>query len=136
VGVSLKGFTELRETLKALPADLVREAGPIVQTAGEAAAREIIAAYPTGPTGNLKRGVRVEVHADAGSTWVQIRSTAKHAYLYERGSAVRHWANGKNTGQMPAAHVFIPIAIVQRARMVAALIDFVERAGLTVAVAA
>jgi hypothetical protein len=65
-----------------------------------------------------------------------VRNRAKHASLFEYGTAARRWANGKRTGQMPAGHVFIPIAMQRRRIMVAALIDLIESTGLHVSGAA
>jgi len=129
----IDGLAELREALKSLPADLAREAGGIVTTTAHAAAAQIEAAYPTGPTGNLKRGVSVEMRSDsAASVSAIVRNRARHAYIFERGTGPRRWQNGKATGSMPAGRVFIPIAMEQRRRMLSLLIDLVERAGLKV----
>jgi hypothetical protein len=133
MALQLKGLDELREALKALPGELTREAGTIVLTAANATAQQVVAAYPTGPTGALKRGVGVETRSDAVSAVAIVRNKARHAYIFERGTGPRRWKkNGKNTGSMPEGRVFIPIAMEQRRRMVAALIDLVERAGLKV----
>jgi hypothetical protein len=133
--LNLVGLTELREALKALPLELVREAGVIVHAQAEAAANEIRGAYPV-HTGNLRNGVRVELFGDAVSATARVRNTAKHAYIFESGTGPRHWARGKNTGTMPSGRIFIPIAIHRRRIMLAALIDLVERSGLHVSGAA
>jgi len=131
----INGLAELREALKQLPPDLVREASVIVQAQAEAAMREMAGAYPV-HTGNLKAHLKLEVGTDAVSASARVRNTAKHAYIFEQGTAPRRWANGKSTGRMPAGRVFIPIAIQRRRIMLAALIDLVERAGLHVSGAA
>jgi hypothetical protein len=151
----IEGLTELRAALKALPPELVRESGVIVHAQAEAAAREIAGAYPV-HTGNLRDHLRVEIHGDAVSASAKIRNTAKHAWIFERGTDQRRWRNGsttapfrkkgtapvpnwgagKNTGRMPVGRVFIPIAMQRRRIMLAALIDLVERSGLHVSGAA
>jgi len=131
----INGLAELRAALKALPPDLVREGSVIVQAQAEAAMREIAAAYPV-RTGNLRDHLRFDVSLDAVSATVRVRNTAKHAYIFERGTPPRRWANGKSTGRMPVGRTFIPIAIQRRRIMLAALIDLVERAGLHVSGAA
>ncbi len=133
--LNIVGLTELRAALLKLPADLVRESGVIVHAQAEAAANEMRGAYPV-HTGNLRNGVRVELAGDAVSATARVRNLAKHAYIFESGTGPRHWANGKNTGRMPAGRIFIPIAIQRRRIMLAALIDLVERSGLHVSGAA
>jgi Bacteriophage HK97-gp10, putative tail-component len=127
----IDGLAELRRALLALPPDLVREAGVIVQAQAEAAAGEMARAYPV-HTGNLRRGLRIEVRHDVGTAKAIVRNRAKHAWIFEKGTKPRRWKTGKKTGTMPAGRVFIPIAIQRRRIMVSALIDLVERAGLKV----
>jgi hypothetical protein len=135
VALRIDGLTELRAALMHLPPELVREASVIVTAQAEAAMREMAAGYPF-HSGNLRQHLRLELGGDAVSATARIRNTAKHAYIFESGTGPRHWANGKNTGTMPAGRVFIPIAIQRRRIMLAALIDLVERSGLHVSGAA
>lgn len=131
----ITGLADLRAALLKLPPELVREASVIVTAQAEAAAREIASAYPI-KTGNLRNGLRVELGGDQVSATARVKNTARHAYLFERGTEPRRWASGKNTGRMPAGRVFIPIAMQRRRIMLSALIDLVERAGLHVSGAA
>jgi hypothetical protein len=154
-GTSLKfdGLAELRGALHKLPAELVAEASAITLKHANAAASAIVAAYPMGPTGNLKQGVSVTVHGTGVSTSATVRNRAYHAWLFEHGTkAARHWSKGsttapfrrkgsrpvpvwgigRSTGRMPAGDVLIPIAIAHRRAMRAELIALVERAGFTV----
>lgn len=135
MGVTIHGLTDLRAALLKLPPDLVREAGVIVHAQAEAAAREMAGAYPF-KSGNLRNHLRVELGGDQVSATARVRNTAKHAYIFESGTAPRRWANGKSTGVMPAGRVFIPIAMQRRRIMLAALIDLVTRSGLHVSGAA
>jgi hypothetical protein len=127
----LDGVNELRAALKALPPELVREAGVIVHAQADAAAREMAGAYPV-HTGNLRNHLRIELSGDAVSATARVRNTARHAAIFEYGTGPRRWASGKSTGRMPAGRVFIPIAMQRRRIMLSALIDLVERAGLHV----
>jgi hypothetical protein len=131
----IDGLRELRKALLALPNDLYREAAVIVNAQAEAAMREMAAAYPV-HTGNLRRGLSVELQSGPTSAAARVRNRAQHAYIFESGTGPRRWANGKSTGRMPAGRVFIPIAIQRRRIMLSALIDLCERAGLHVSGAA
>ena len=132
----INGLDDLRQALKSLPGELVHEASTIVHTQAEAAQRQVIATYPVGPTGNLRRGVRLETRADdRGSASAKLRSSARHAHLFEQGTKPRQWKNGKSTGVMLARPVFVPIVVERRRVMLAALIELVERAGLKVTAA-
>jgi len=146
--LEIKGLDELRAALKKLPADLQREAAVIVQAQAEQMAVDVVGQYPMGPTGNLRAGLRVVLNIDVvGGVKAQVLSTAPHAYIYEHGSEPRAytgqgriktrknppgWKVGKSTGSMPKRKLFVPIAQLRRRVMVAALVDVIERAGLSV----
>jgi len=148
----INGLAELRKALLALPHELVRDAGEIVQAQANEAARQIAAAYPV-VTGNLHDHLRLVVRSQTPeSASATVRNTAKHAWLFEHGSASREWVNGsttapfrkkgtapvpnwgrgKKTGSMTKHPTLIPIAIQRRRIMLAALIDLVKRTGLDV----
>ena len=129
----IDGLEELRRALLALPADLVADAATVVRTAANDTARDITAAYgAVRRTGNLQSHVRVDHGGTRAGATSRVVSTARHAYIYERGTVARQWKNGKSTGVMPAANQFIPIAMARRQVMVDALMEVVERTGLTV----
>lgn len=135
--LEIKGLEELREALKKLPPELVTEGGAIVQAHAAETARLIEASYPVGPTGNLKSHVVMDVQTDAVSAVARVRSTAKHAWIFEHGTKQRAWKSkpDRTTGTMPQhknTASFVDIAVRRRALMTAALIELVERAGLTV----
>jgi hypothetical protein len=132
VRLSFDGLSDLIAALKALPDALAAEAGKDVHDAANRAAEEVIAAYPE-VTGNLKQHVKV-VTKNAGRYGVvaQVRSTAKHADLYEFGTQARHTALGYNRGTMPPAKKFVPIMARYRRRMQDRLIKVVEAEGFTV----
>ena len=93
----INGLDELRKALQALPADLAREGGVIVELQATEAARQIAAAYPV-RRGALRRGVSVETRRDQFSASAMVRSKARHAYLFEHGTGR---AAGR-TGRVPA----------------------------------
>jgi len=130
-GIVLEGFTELREALKKLPQELVHEGAEIVQAHAAEAHRLISAALPV-KSGNLRDHLRLEIHTDTAGTVANIRNTAKHAWIVEKGTKARKWGSGKSTGTMLAHPVLIPIAVRQRQIMNIALVHLVERAGFTV----
>jgi hypothetical protein len=128
----IDGLAELRTALLALPQELVRDAGEIVQAQANEAARQIAAAYPV-VTGNLRDHLRLEVRSmTAGSASVTVKNTAHHAWLFDHGTGPRRLPNGKPVGSMPKNPTLIPIAMQRRRIMVAALVDLVERTGLHV----
>lgn len=126
--VTWNGLSEFRSLLKNMPDELVGEASKIVMDTAQRARKDIEAAYPQGPTGNLKRGVRMEVQAvSRGGTAARVRSTARHAHLFEggyRGKAPRR--------TVPESQQMIPIAIRARRQMYVELIRMVQAHGLTV----
>jgi hypothetical protein len=131
--LKITGLEQLRADLKRLPEDLQREAAVIVQATADAMAVDVLGQYAV-KTGNLRSHVRVETTSDlVGGISSKVVSRAKHAYLYESGSSPRAWKkNGKSTGVMPAKRIFAPVAPLRRRIMTAALVDLVQRAGLTV----
>jgi hypothetical protein len=78
-------------------------------------------AYPMGKTGNLRKGVVVQIRHEGDTVQALARSGAPHSHLYEWGTKRRKTAKGWNRGAMPATEVFVPIAISERAAFNAAL---------------
>lgn len=127
------GIEELREALRALPHELTEEAVGIVFTAAEEAKSEIVVAYPEGPTGNLKKRVRVTQRRSRFAMSAVVSSSAPHAHLYEFGSQVRRvTSTGQNAGAMPAKATFIPVMQRKRRKMYEELIAVLVRNGLLV----
>lgn len=134
--VTIDGRDEFRAALRNLPDALKGEAASIVVEAASQAERDITAAYPMGPTGNLKRGVTMNVESSSkfGAS-ARVKSNAKHVHIFEKGTVVRHTNSGANRGRMPPApssQQMIPIVIRARRRMVQQLIDMVQKHGLVV----
>lgn len=129
----LGGFEELKAQLRALPTHLASEAEGIVVGHANAAAGQLRSEYPEGPTGNLKRGVKADRVTQSGAgARARVRSTARHAHLYEYGTQARHTSEGWNRGAMPPRPTFVPVVVRERRAMVDDLIHMVEREGLTV----
>lgn len=133
--VELIGMAQFRAALRQLPEELSAEAGAIVEAHTIEAARQVQAGYPQGPTGNLRRGVTSKVeHSRFGGSG-EVKSRAKHASIFERGTVRRQTRTGANRGSMPKPPVeqrFIPKVIRLRSRMTRQLIALVERAGFVV----
>jgi len=129
------GLEELRAELRNLAPMLRAQAQGLVFDAADRAKAEIVAAYPQ-RTGNLRRGVTIQKDFGQFYVAVQIRSRAKHAWLYEHGSVARHYVtvDGRDhlTGSMPARPTFEPIMARRRRALNDALIELVRSQGLTV----
>lgn len=135
VRLEFDGMAELRAALKAMPSELTHEASAIVVSHAEEAERLVESAYPQGPTGRLRRGVRTQRNLSRTIASAIVKSTAPHSHLFERGTGARRTRKGWNRGRMPVApesQRMVPIAIRVRRRMVNQLIAMVERAGFTV----
>jgi len=134
----LDGLEQLRAAFRQLPRDMQQEVAVIVQAHAEEAKRKMEAAYPVrtygerSGRGNLRKGLTLEARYDPTTAHAVVRNRAKHAWIYEKGTGPRKWANGKSTGSMPAGNVFVPIAIPTRRHMELALVDVVRRAGFDV----
>ena len=115
--LEMQGLDELKKLVASF-ADVCTDDGQ--QLADQAAMRaveEIKAAYPQGPTGNLKKGVRiVRVKGDGHRVLSIVKSTAPHAHLYEYG-----------TRRQPARPVIGEVAARVRRDFYADLLRMVER---------
>lgn len=139
VKLTWRGLQELITALRAIPEELAAEAQREVIRAANETAAAIRDAYPIGPGddehegGNLKKGVKVvEKNAGRWGAAAQVRSTARHARIFESGTQARHTALGYNRGPMPAANIFVPAMIRRRRELHGALIAIVERAGFSI----
>ena len=135
--MTIDGLPELLAALRNLPQDLLDEGTGIVDDQGQAAEAEIKANYDAHAfTGKLSRSVvREEQPAGRWGHAVVIRAKAKHAGLFERGTAARHTSQGSYRGVMPPAppmHRFIPVMERKRRAMFANLRRLLEAHGLLV----
>jgi len=127
------GLREFYADLRNLPAELRGEAGVIVMTVADEARTAIRAEYAE-KSGNLRKGLVVRrFEVGAYGAGVEIRNTAKHAWLYEHGSNTRRNRFG-NRGKMPANPVFGRIMPRKRREMVQRLAAMMRAHGLTVTV--
>lgn len=130
------GLDELRAALRALPSDLAVEASHLVEGAANAAAAEIKAGYKVW-SGNLRDHLYV-THQDKGryGAGAIVTNTAKHAWVYDNGSAARHYTTRRGrrhaTGAMPPTHLFTGAMIRHRRQMYDGLKAMLERNGLAV----
>lgn len=130
-----EGMDAFKRALRELPEELAHEGGVIVESQAREAARQIQDAYPEGPTGNLRRGVTVQVEYSRFGVIARIRSRARHSHLFEKGTGPRRTARGWSRGSMPAGPIqerMIPIVVRRRRIMVDALKGLVRRAGFQV----
>src|SRR5687767_1563342 len=123
-GVTFQGFAEFRRALHEMPARVQEKSGYITEDAGVSMGASLRADYPEGPTGNLRKGVRVE---QIGPYSWRVRSTARHSFIFNRGTGRRRTKRkGANRGVMPAANLFIPTATRTRAMMNSRLVAMVQ----------
>jgi hypothetical protein len=134
--LTITGLAELKAALAALPRELADEGAAIIVGHATHAATQIQAAYPTGPTGNLVRGVKVEVQTSRFGTQAKVINRAPHAYWYENGTEARHytgpWKHGKFLGKARPKHVFVPRVIKERRAMEQSFVGLLEAHGLMV----
>lgn len=130
--IRFDGLAELRQALRNLPKRLTDEATNIVEHTAQRMKADVTSDYPEGPTGNLKRGVVISRSHGGFATGATVKNNAKHAFIFEHGTQVRHTDLGWNRGRMPPGRVFVPAAVRNRREMFNALISMVERNGLTV----
>lgn len=135
VKLKFDGLTELRNALRNLPSDLTGEASHIVEGIANGAASEIRQAYPS-VTGNLISGVQVtRFEHGKVAAGALVKSSARHAHLFEFGTKSRRTSKGWNRGTMPKApenERMVPIIVKARYRMFGLLADMLRRAGLLV----
>lgn len=127
------GVAEQQAELASLPADLTAEAAGIVETGGQLAGMDLRTGYAQGPTGNLRRGVVVRLrNPGQASVTSTVLSRAPHAWLYEKGSKVRHNKKGNGRGRMPRRPIFGAIMVKSRIWLRRHLADLLTRHGLRV----
>jgi hypothetical protein len=137
------GLDELREALRALPADLALEASGIVLDAGNAAAdtvREVYEAHAI--TQHLADSVTVgAIQTGTYGAGAIVRVNDPIAWLFDNGSQARHYMTKRGaehaTGTMwggttPPTHIFAGTMARTRRAMYETLKDLLVRHGLAV----
>ena len=135
VRLTFNGLDQFRRALQQAPEELRREADEVIRETAADAARSVESGYPEGPTGNLKRGVTMQHNSSKFGTVGVVRSRAKHASIFERGTVQRQTRRGANRGSMPQppeAQRAIPKFVRARQRMMSSLIEIVRQAGFQV----
>jgi hypothetical protein len=141
--MQLIGLDELALILMALPEHLVEQATAIVGRAADRMMAETAAGYPSGGTGNLRKGLtKTEEAVGRFGVAYQVKNKAPHAWWFEHGTQTRHTASGAKRGVMfgkqegltgprtPPGHVFIPTAARVRAAMYRELREMLVAEGL------
>jgi hypothetical protein len=136
----LFGIQELKIALTNLPTELKGQASKLVLDTAYAAAAEIETAYPQGPTGNLKKGVKVRVlEFGPNAVAAQVRSTAPHAWWNEHGDRLheRETKQKAKRGRMFSKKgiprpIFVPTMIRYRRAMYLKLAEIIKATGLDV----
>ena len=127
------GMEEFRAALRKLPVALSREGGDIVVARATEAGDEIRDAYERHrDSGNLASHVKVDVQQRPTGASAVVKSTAKHARIFESGTQVRKNAKGQNRGAMPPGNIFIPVVVRKRKEMTEDLTGLLEQSGIEV----
>lgn len=107
VSLNLQGLRALAKAMDRLPDDLADKAGAAVRQAAVETAAELRGELPKGPTGNLKRGVRLKQRDPL--VW-QVISGAPHAFIHEEGTGPRVTKGGASRGISPAHKTVAKVA--------------------------
>lgn len=104
--VTWMGLEAFKQQLTTMSPTLLEESDQILRDQAEAAKAEIVAAYPRGPMGNLKRGVKIRAARGQGIAGVDLKQTAPHGHLFEYGTVVRETKAGAHRNRMFAKQGF------------------------------
>src|SRR5262245_33402114 len=113
-GVTFTGLDSFKHELEVLTAGLVEEANTILLEHANAAKADIAADYPSGPTGNLKRGLVIRPARGIVLAGGELRQTAPHGWIFEHGTKRRENRAGQNRGAMKPRATFEPTAVAYR----------------------
>jgi hypothetical protein len=139
------GMDELRKTLGTIPAAMQPEVQALVLYHARGAEAALRRWYAQGPTGNLRRGVRLGSVVHHGVAAAVLQSRAPHAWIYERGTKIRQGAGGNqigkgsrkgnklaNRGFSPAHNTFRDVVVPEGLRLYADLKSLLTRRGFLV----
>jgi hypothetical protein len=115
--LTLSGMTEMVKALERMPDGLQDKAAATVRQAAIETAAELRSALALGPTGNLRKRVRMRQRDPL--VW-QVISGAPHAFINEEGTRRRNY-KGANRGISPASKTVAKVASSNRRTMNAAL---------------
>jgi hypothetical protein len=127
------GLQEMKDALRAMPAELTSEAADLIYGLGMETRAAMFAAYPE-DSGRLRAGLIVaplEGNTQFGAG-VRISNLAADASIWEIGSRgqVRHTKTGASRGIMKPGNVFRPAMAAARRALYPQLFALLERAGL------
>lgn len=129
--VKWTGLKELITELTNAPKDVRAEGYQIMREEVEGAAAEIRNAYPQGPTGNMKRGVKVNFPSSTILVG-EVKSTDPASHLWEFGTQARRNAAGAFRGSVRPHPTTVPIARRRRRQMFERLKAMLTRMGYQV----
>lgn len=125
------GLEALRQALQDLPARLVGDATHRIEAAANGATVRVRTVYGQHRhTGNLQDHVVVTHRHSAFGAKSVVRSTARHAHLFEYGRQLRY--KGMRGGAQRPRPTFVPIMEADRRKMYEDLKALLEREGLQV----
>lgn len=128
--LTFEGIQEFYSDLRELAPRLSGEGQRLREASANSAALEVRTAYGKHRrTGTLQDRVTVQ-HSQFRST---VKNGAPHAWIFEHGTQARHTSLGVSRGAMPPGHIFVPIMIRARRKLLEALKALVQRSGLRVA---
>lgn len=132
--LELNGLSDLMAALRRLPADLAAEAAEEIDNTVEVTAAALVQSYPIGDTGNLRKGVKRSLRRDPFGASGEVKSTSPHSHLWEFGTQSRKTRKGWDRGKMDDQynHGLVGIALRERKKLNAKLIEIVKRAGFEV----
>lgn len=132
-GVTWRGLDAFQAQLRTIGGPtLLEEADQILRDQAEAAKADIVAAYPRGPTGNLKRGVKIRAARGSWIGGVELKQTAPHGHLYEYGTTRRFTHDHAHRGRMTGRPTFGPIAAHHQRLALSALSAKIQSYGASV----
>jgi hypothetical protein len=125
--VRMDRLNELIRELTIAPKAIRDEGMEIIREEVEGGAQEIRSAYPEGPTGRMRRGVKTEFPSSTILVGV-IRSTDPASHLWEFGTQQRSY-QGANRGSVRPHPTTVPIARARRRRIHERLKTMLTRKG-------
>jgi hypothetical protein len=137
--VSWRGLDAFQKQLRTIGPTLLEDADQILRDSATAAKADIVAAYPRGPLGNLKRGVKILNARGSSVRGVDLKQTAPHGHLYEYGTVVRETKAGAHRNRMFAKQgfpdgrpTFGPIAAHHQRLALLAVVQRIQAEGASV----
>lgn len=131
------GRDEFLAELRQMPENFHAEGKHMVEARANGAAATIKSAYSDHKvTGNLAAHVKVEIEESTAGIIANVKSTARHAFIFEHGTRPRRTKKGKSTGAMwgktPKPNIYVPTIVRARKLLTDDLMGLLQRAGLVV----